>query len=207
MTKSGGASRLLKRLRSLRVLIVHPNDQDGQELISQLQRIGCQVKAFWPPSEEFSDEFDLAFLAVRPEVLSMSIPWLRDDACRPLIAVVTYENPTIVEAVLNLSARAVIASPVKSFGLLTSIVVALHGAESQKAHEHYTQRIEQRIATMRKVAKAKAVLMQTQNISEQEAYQVIRNQAMSKRVTTEEIADAVIKANEILTFDAKTARR
>ena len=60
---------------------------------------------------------------------------------------------------------------------------------------------------MRKVAKAKAVLMQTQNISEQEAYQVIRNQAMSKRVTTEEIADAVIKANEILTFDAKTARR
>jgi len=137
----------------------------------------------------------------------MSAPWLRDDACRPLIAVVTYENPTIVEAVLNLGARAVIASPVKSFGLLTSIVVALHGAESQKAHEHYAQRLEQRLATMRKVAKAKAVLMETQNISEQEAYQVIRNQAMSKRVTTEEIADAVIKANEILTFDAKTARR
>lgn len=189
------------------MLIVHPNDQDGQELISQLQRIGCHVKAFWPPSEKLSEEFDLVFFAVRPEVLSMDIPWLRDDACRPLIAVVTYENPTIVEAVLSLGARGVIASPVKSFGLLSSIVVALHHAESQKVHAHYAKRMEQRLATIRKVAKAKAVLMQTQNISEQEAYQIIRNQAMSKRVTTEEIADAVIKANEILSFDTKTVGR
>ena len=189
------------------MLIVHPNDQDGQELISQLQRIGCQVKAFWPPSEKLSEEFNLVFFAVRPEVLSMDIPWLRDDACRPLIAVVNYENPTIVEAVLSLGARGVIASPVKSFGLLSSIVVALHHAESQKVHAHYAKRMEQRLATIRKVAKAKAVLMQTQNISEQEAYQIIRNQAMSKRVTTEEIADAVIKANEILGFDTKAVRR
>ena len=32
---------------------------------------------------------------------------------------------------------------------------------------------------------------------------MIRTLAMTKRVTTEEIADAVIKANEILGFDVK----
>ena len=57
------------------------------------------------------------------------------------------------------------------------------------------------------MAKAKEILMQTHTISEQEAYSVIRNQAMVKRVTTEEIADAVIKASEILSLDAKAARR
>jgi hypothetical protein len=43
-SKSTGTSRLLRELRSLRVLLFHPEDQDGQELIAQLQRIGCQVK-------------------------------------------------------------------------------------------------------------------------------------------------------------------
>lgn len=38
---------------------------------------------------------------------------------------------------------------------------------------------------------------------EDEAYEVIRDQAMVKRVTTEEIADAVIDATGILGLSAK----
>jgi AmiR/NasT family two-component response regulator len=42
--------------------------------------------------------------------------------------------------------------------------------------------------------------MQTRNVNEDDAYKLIRDQAMTKRVTTDEIADAIIKANEILSF-------
>ena len=112
-----------------------------------------------------------------------------------MIAVVTYENPVIVEAVLRLNAYGVIASPVKSFGLLTSMVVAVNQAENAEG-AHNVARLEQRLAGQRKIAKAKAILMQSRNISEEDAYSLIRNRAMTKRVTTEEIADAVIKANE-----------
>jgi len=193
-----GTPRLLRELRSLRVLVFHPEDQDGQELIGQLQRIGCQVKAFWPPLDRLSDEADLIFLAVRPEVLSLDRPWLRREGLPPIIAVVNYENPVIVKAVLRLSAYGVIASPVKSFGLLTSIVVAVHRAQLSKEREKYVARLEQRLAGQRKIAKAKAILMQSRNLTEEDAYGLIRDRAMTKRVTTEEIADAVIQANEIL---------
>ena len=44
----------------------------------------------------------------------------------------------------------------------------------------------------------KLTLMAIAGISEEEAYKGIRDQAMAKRVTTEEIADAVINANEII---------
>ncbi|MBM3395411.1 MAG: ANTAR domain-containing protein, partial [Betaproteobacteria bacterium] len=44
------------------------------------------------------------------------------------------------------------------------------------------------------------ILMQTRQLSEDEAYNLMREQAMAKRVTTESIADAVIKASEILSF-------
>ena len=122
MRSTTGTSRLLRELRSLRVLVFHPDDQDGQELIGQLGRIGCQVKAFWPPLDKLPEEADLIFFAMRPEILSMELPWLRKEGLPPMIPVVNYENPVIVEAVLQLNAYGVIASPVKSSGLLTAIV-------------------------------------------------------------------------------------
>jgi AmiR/NasT family two-component response regulator len=204
MKNVNGTPRLLRELRSLRVVVFHPEDQDGQELIGQLQRIGCQVKAFWPPLDKLAEEVDLVFLAVQPEVLSIDMPWLRRDNSPPVIAVVTYENPVIVEAVLKLNAYGIIASPVKSFGLLTSMVVAVNQAENAKERGKYVIRLEQRLAAQRKIAKAKAILMQSRNMSEEDAYNLIRNRAMTKRVTTEEIADAVIKANEILGFEVKS---
>jgi AmiR/NasT family two-component response regulator len=203
MRSTTGTSRLLRELRSLRVLVFHPDDQDGQELIGQLGRIGCQVKAFWPPLDKLTEEADLIFFAMRPEILSMDLPWLRKEGLPPMIPVVNYENPVIVEAVLQLNAYGVIASPVKSSGLLTAIAVAVNQAEKARTREKYVGRLEQRLTAQRKIAKAKAILMLTRNMSEEEAYNLIRNRAMTKRMTTEEIADAVIKANEILGFDVK----
>jgi AmiR/NasT family two-component response regulator len=203
MRSTTGTSRLLKELRSLRVLVFHPDDQDGQELIGQLGRIGCQVKAFWPPLDKLTEEADLIFFAMRPEVLTMDLPWLRKEGLPPMIPVVNYENPVIVEAVLQLNAYGVIASPVKASGLLTAIAVAVNQAEEARTREKYVRRLEQRLTAQRKIAKAKAILMLTRNMSEEEAYNLIRNRAMTKRMTTEEIADAVIKANEILGFDVK----
>ena len=204
MRSTTGTSRLLRELRSLRVLVFHPDDQDGQELIGQLGRIGCQVKAFWPPLDKLTEEADLIFFAMRPEILSMDLPWLRKEGLPPMIPVVNYENPVIVEAVLQLNAYGVIASPVKASGLLTAIAVAVNQAEKTRTREKYVGRLEQRLTAQRKLAKAKAILMHTRNMSEEEAYNLIRNRAMTKRMTTEEIADAVIKANEILGFDVKS---
>ncbi len=182
----------------------HPSDHDGEEIIRQLQRIGCQVKAFWPPLEKLPEETDLVFLAVRPEVIGQDFAWLKAEETPPLIAVVNYENPTVVEAVINVNAQGVLASPVKSFGLLTSMVVARQLAAKDRDQAKQIERFEQRLNGIRKLTKAKGILMQTRGISEDQAYEIIRDQAMSKRVTTEEIATAIINANEILGFKGKS---
>ena len=127
-----GTSKLLRDLRSLRVVVFHPSDHDGEEIIRQLQRIGCQVKAFWPPLEKLPDDIDFIFLAVRPEAIGQDFAWLNSAQTPPLIAVVNYENPTIVEAVIKVDAHGVLASPVKSFGLLTSMVIARQLAAKER---------------------------------------------------------------------------
>ena len=203
MKPMSGTSRLLRNLRSLRVMVFHPSDHDGEEIIRQLQRIGCQVKAFWPPLDKLPEDVDLVFLAVRPEVIDQDYSWLKSEHTPPLIAVVNYENPTVVEAVIRVDAHGVLASPVKSFGLLTSMVVARQLAAKEREQAKQIERYEQRLSGIRRLAKAKGILMQTRGISEDQAYEIIRDQAMSKRVTTEEIATAIINANEILGFKAK----
>lgn len=194
------APRLLHDLRMLRVAVCHPPDRDSDELLLQLRRIGCQVQAFWPPSEPLPQGIDLVFLAVHP---NFTVPeWASNrDINRPvLIAVVTYENPTVIEAVLKLGAESVVTAPVKAFGLLATIVVARQINHQQKLLTKQLDRSENKLAGLRLVLEAKHLLMDLKGITEEDAYRLLREQAMIKRVTVEEIARNIIEAHKMVSF-------
>ena len=48
--------------------------------------------------------------------------------------------------------------------------------------------------------------MKTHQVSETEAYDVIREQAMAKRTTTEEVAMAIVEAHELLAISLPSGR-
>ena len=191
------APSVLKELRSLKVAIFHPDDSDGQLLTQQLQRIGCQVQAYWPPLPALPDNLDVVFLAVRPDSIDFGYEWAKGEDCPTIIAVVTYENPTIIQAVLRIGAAGVLPSPVRSFGLLSTLVLARESTVTAKTAAKRIRKLEAKILGIRRINDAKEILMRTRNISESQAYDLIREQAMNKRVSTEEIASAIINANEI----------
>lgn len=198
---------LLKDLRSLRVAVFHPRDNDGEQLIRQLQRIGCQVQAFWPLTAELNGPYDVAFLAVNPETITLDLPWIKSEDAPIRVAVVNYENPTIVDSMLRLGASAVIATPIRSFGVLSTLILARQLAGELRQQRKRVAKLESKIQSIRKISDAKGVLMSSRRISEEDAYAVIRDQAMVKRVTIEEIATAIVNANEILsTVGVKTKK-
>jgi len=202
MRRTGTRStpELLKDLRSLRVAVFHPRDNDGEQLIRQLQRIGCQVQAFWPLPAELNEPFDVAFLAVNPETIVLDLPWIKSEDAPIRVAVVNYENPTIVDGMLRLGASAVIATPIRSFGVLSTLILARQLAGDLRQERKRVAKLESKLQSIRKIADAKSVLMNSRKISEEDAYAVIRDQAMVKRVTIEEIATAIVNANEILSM-------
>lgn len=191
---------LLKDLRTLRVAVFHPRDHDGEQLIRQLQRIGCQVQAFWPPSSDMPEPFEVVFLAVKPEIINLDLPWSKGDAAPTVIAVVNYENPTIVDAVLRLGASAVVAAPIRSFGVLSSLILARRLTAQLRQQRRRIEKLESKLASERRISEAKAILMNTKGVTEEEAYAIMRDQAMSKRIPIEEIGTAIINANEILSL-------
>jgi len=195
----------LKELRMLRVAVLHPDDADGRQLTQQLQRIGCQVQAFWPPVPTLPEGTDVVFLAVQPEITQLEFEWSKSENAPTCIAVVTYENPTIVETVLRLKAKAVLPAPVRSFGLLSALVIARTVNSEIQSQSRRVRKLESKLAGARQIVEAKNILMRTRNVSEGQAYDLIREQAMSKRVTTEDIAGAIINANEILSMGVVSA--
>lgn len=190
----------LKELRTLTVAVIHPDDADGKQLTQQLQRIGCKVQAFWPPVQSVGKEVDVVFVAVRPDILNLNMDWAHSEDAPTVIAVVNYENPTIVEVVLGLQAKAVLPSPVRSFGLLSTLVLARESHKVARTLARRLKKVEAKLLGVRHIADAKAILMKTHQVSETEAYDLIRDQAMTKRTTTEEVAMAIVEAHELLSL-------
>jgi len=56
-----GVRRLIEELRGARVLVIHPRDAEGEALIDQLKRIGCNVRGVWPPPAIIPDDIDTVF--------------------------------------------------------------------------------------------------------------------------------------------------
>lgn len=194
---------LLRNLRNLRVLVFHPKDADGEMLTQQLQRIGCQVMTMWPPLPELPDTVDLVYCAVRPDHAAVRCAWMGEEPAIPLIAIINYENPTIIDAAMRMGALAMLTSPLRSTGILSSLAMAQHTRVELRELRHRIVRLQQKLLSANQISQAKAILARTRAIDDAEAYRIIREQAMSKRVATEEIARAIINADGILSFSPK----
>ncbi|MBD3380077.1 MAG: GAF domain-containing protein [Candidatus Omnitrophica bacterium] len=60
-----------------------------------------------------------------------------------------------------------------------------------------TKVIQEELETRKKVEKAKGILMRQQDLSEDEAYKLLRKSSMNKRISMKEVAEAVILSFEI----------
>ncbi len=199
------SSPILTQLRGLSVLVVHPADQERDNLIQHLHRIGCQVRALWPMPEALEERVDVLCFAISHGVRDPFLKLKRSWGAEPptLLALVDYEDPSTLQLVLESGAVASIGKPIRPFGLLTNLVIARSIWLQQRDSDGKVMKLEAKLAGIRKINKAKAILMKSQGIGEEEAYNSIRAQAMSKRLSMEEIATAIINANELLTFRPK----
>ncbi|MBL29193.1 MAG: ANTAR domain-containing protein [Rhodospirillaceae bacterium] len=199
--RSPGAetSEALRNIRSLRVLVIHPHDEDGEELLRHLKRIGCQTQATWPPPKQLPPNVDVVFLSLRQVIeAQQSFPWKADNPPAALVVIVDYENPVMVDAVLKLTAQAVIGLPIRPFGLLTNLVSAHALFTRERKLQRRIEKLEEKVKSIKRLNQAKEILMKNHGLDEDEAYRMIRSQAMNKRMTTEAIAIAIINASEIL---------
>ncbi len=199
------AIQILRDLRGLRVHVVHPPDAERTKLVEHLRRIGCMVETQWPVPDGWAEGADVVLLAIEHDVRAEIQRLLKSDAGRrpTLIAVVSYEDPSTLQLVLEAGAVAVIERPIRPFGLLTNLTIARSLWLERRSADKRVRKLERKLAGIQRIQKAKAILMDGQGLNEADAYESIRRQAMSKRLSMDDMASAIIHANELLQYRAK----
>ena len=198
------AIQTIRDLRDLRIVVVHPPDHEAKLLIDHLQRIGCKPEMLWPLPKRFERAVDVLLLSFDPEHAEEMQRFTRQLADTTIIAIVDYENPRLLQSVLESSVLAVIEKPVRPFGLLTNLVLARTLWLDQRRMLAKIDKLERKMAGQRNINKAKIILIERRGMSEDDAHKLLRDQAMVKRTTMEEIALAIINAHELLNMPLKS---
>jgi AmiR/NasT family two-component response regulator len=90
--------------------------------------------------------------------------------------------------VLRIGAKGILAKPLRTADILSSIVLARAAHAEMRSLQKKAQRLEQKLGALNVINDAKMILMRTRSMNEEQACTVIRGQAMSKRMSTEQIA-------------------
>jgi AmiR/NasT family two-component response regulator len=192
-----GVRRLIEDLRGARVLVIHPRDTESEALIDQLKRIGCNVRGVWPPPATIPHDIDTVFQIVETSEDPI-FPASSNEHPLTLVAIVDYENPTILKRLLDSNAHGVVNKPIRSFGILSSLVLARSLRGYTRRLEGKVQKLEDTLKARRDVDKAVKILVCLKKVSEFEAYELIRQQATQKRSTMADVAVSIINAQETL---------
>ena len=186
-------------LRQMQVGLCHPLGAECRLISQQLERLGMPYQQVWPPVLSDLLTVDLVVLALVPEAfIKIDKTLLKALKNKIVVSVLQFESPTVLDLACQLNSSALLFSPVKPFGVLSAIVLAVN---QHKVREDLLKRInklEGRVESVRVVEQAKRFLMDTSGISDVEAFKIIRNRSMDKRCSIEEVAHSINTAKDAL---------
>ncbi|MEQ8293740.1 MAG: ANTAR domain-containing protein [Roseovarius sp.] len=189
----------IQDLRDLHALVVHPRDRSADELMQQVNRIGCNFDHMWPVPKALPEKFDLVFVDVTDQSAQKLKSFIGNNAKPPsVVAIIGYENPSVLDLIFEIGAHSVLMKPVRAAGVLSSMLMARRFQQEQLRFKKDLTKLREKLDNVQKVNDAKFILMRHRGITEREAYDLIRKQAMAKRTTTTEIAQSIINAESIL---------
>lgn len=179
------------------VALIVELDADGQHLMRELQRLRCNVRHIWPMPPQIPDNFDVVYCALVDD-LPRRIPWLPGEPSAALIIVDRGRDPLNLKLIHNCAAHGLVHFPVTARSTAGSLAMAREHFLYEQRLRGRIEKLDENLRTVRIVERAKLILMRVKNISEEEAYNYLRNQAMERRVTVGAVANAIIDSHELL---------
>ncbi|MBI2845197.1 MAG: response regulator [Chloroflexi bacterium] len=144
---------------------------------------------------------------LRPDIVIMDIKMpgvdgieaaaaLTGDGICPVLLLTAYGDKELVERAKEAGVAAYLMKPFRESDLSPAIEVALSRFREFKALGREIADLKDTLETRKLVDRAKGILMDTQKLSEQEAFRRIQKMSMDKRMPMKEIAEAIILAQE-----------
>lgn len=191
------SENLLRRLRRMRVLVIHPDDEERGNFLAHLRRIGCQAECTWPAPAVLPDKFDVVLFLINTLHDKGALSWMATEDEFARIAIISFETPEILEELGRLNVHGVLTKPIRLFGVLAALTTAINLARHETRLKKRVNSLDETLKARRKIEHAVDILAKSREISEEEAYRRIREKSMNSNESVASIADAIIAASDI----------
>jgi response regulator NasT len=122
---------------------------------------------------------------------------VHDDKLAPVVATSTSNQQGIMEKAKEARVYALLVKPVSETSLIPTVELALANYQEIMNLEKKIKDLKETLETRKLVERAKGILMETQGLSEAEAFRRIQRQSMNKRVSIRVVAEAVIMSQAL----------
>ena len=145
---------------------------------------------------------------LRPDIVIMDIKMpdmdgidaakiLTEEKIAPVLLLTAYSQEDLVERAKEAGVVGYLMKPFHESNLAPAIEVTLSRFAEFRALEKEVEDLKEALETRKLVDRAKGILMDTQGLTEQEAFRRIQKMSMNTRRPMKEIAEAIILAHEV----------
>jgi response regulator NasT len=187
-----------------RIIIAEDDTVIRMDLKEELQRQGYLVVG------DVGDGQSAITMAreLRPDLVVMDIRMpemdgitaaeiLTRERLAPVLLLTAFSDEEDIERARNAGVVHYVTKPWRQSDLKPAIEIALSRFQEFRTIEGRVKELEDALATRKVVEKAKGVLMQKHQLSEQEAFRRIQKLSMNSRKSMREVAEAILLADEL----------
>lgn len=195
--RARGRDRAAAQPAPLSVAVMLADEGEAGQLVRDLQRTRAQVRRH-DLSDEVPEQADILFCQLTAD-LPRRLPWLPGAPPMALVVVLPGAGgPLPLQVLRNCAPHGVLQLPCSE--VLAEAV--LHMAHEQFLYAGRMQRriekLDDNLRTIRNVERAKAILISSRRLSEEEAYGFLRRKAMERRISIGALASLIVDSEDLL---------
>ena len=192
-------------MSQLKVMLVDEQPERQAVVAEMLRTVGCEVVASLTPEDDL-----LAQVAdVRPDVVIIdmespsrdtleSLRSVQSAIPRPMVMFSQDDNGETIRRAVDAGVSAYIVDGIKAERVRPILEAAMARFEQYQALEAELNKTRDQLESRKKVDRAKGILMKERNLSEEDAYALLRKTAMAQNKKISEIAEVIISAVDLL---------
>jgi AmiR/NasT family two-component response regulator len=193
-------------VRGRRALIVMRDEREIAIMRRQLNRLGMTISEHDPAVSSRLPGETADVVVVDADAIPIKSDWATSwKVSSPIIALIGTETPSRLKWLLDLEPASFLIKPLRSAGLYTALVVAFDSAQRKREEAAYVERLEDRIRARRIVFAAVLQVMRGHDLTEADAFALIRTTAMSHRTTIEQLSAEIIAIGGMPNRTSRTA--
>lgn len=198
-TRNHAAHKLAERLSALRIVIACDPESGGETVLRHLQRSRASVRHVWPVPDVIGTDADLVICDLVPRI-GRKLPWVPGEPGAALVLVLPQSGIIDLDEIQAACPDALLNRPLALPQIDVAVMLALDHFTFGKRQQARISRLEENLKAFRDIERAKQIIMKRDKTDDEGAFTVLRQLAMSRRMTVAAIAGKIIDSEDLLTY-------